>query len=274
MYDPGISYHGDKFIYDAISSLGQDAVKAIQEREQMKKTGAYNDWIMNLAHQQGRVSEEDWNKYQAGSLTQKSGMATAHAANMADDLQRQRVDIQQKTASMQQALDAERIIASQQERKFVPSWEDQAATEATGGKIIQLGPGKFTTRDYPTTQPDTWEKLNQDFRAATGADLGEWAQADKKRVEKGYLVADITKPNPMAQMLPNVPPTLQQTARVPQTTYNQFVSRFNALKGGPPATDIGIDRQGQAAKIREQYQAKQISRDEAKKQLEALGIFQ
>ena len=267
MYDPHVNYVGDRYWFDAINSLGQDAAKVMDERKKIAQTGAYNDWIMQEAYNQGRVTEDEWNKYQQGSSAQKSGMATGHAATMAADLQ-------QQSADTQRALANEHIAASQQERNFVPSWDAQAAAEATGGKIIQLGPGKFATRDYPTTQPDTWEKLNQDFHAATGADLGEWAQADKKRVEKGYLVADITKPNPMAQMMPNVPPTLQQTARVPQTTYNQFVARFNALKGGQPVTDIGIDRQGQATKIRQQYQAKQISRDEATQQLQALGIFQ
>ena len=39
-YDPGISYHGDKYIYDALKGLGEDAAKAIQENERIARNGS------------------------------------------------------------------------------------------------------------------------------------------------------------------------------------------------------------------------------------------
>ncbi|MFZ3377039.1 MAG: hypothetical protein WA183_15940 [Chthoniobacterales bacterium] len=123
-YDPHEQFRGDQFFYSAITGAGQDiakaAAKAADERERIAKTGAYNDTVMQIAHQNGRVSDDEWNKYQASSLSQKSGIATGHAADMAAEIDRQ-------LKQSQMAKDQAETAAAQQHAALL-----KAQTEGTG----------------------------------------------------------------------------------------------------------------------------------------------
>ncbi len=49
MYDPGISYHGDNYLYGAISGLGTDAADAWKKTQDLQKQAALNDSIIQHA---------------------------------------------------------------------------------------------------------------------------------------------------------------------------------------------------------------------------------
>jgi hypothetical protein len=85
-YDPGISYRGDQYIFSALSGLGQDVSKAMDERKKIAQTGAYNDFIMQAARDRGQVTEDEYNRYLTASANQKTGIAAGHAAQIAADL--------------------------------------------------------------------------------------------------------------------------------------------------------------------------------------------
>jgi hypothetical protein len=78
------------------------------------------------------------------------------------------------------------------------------------------GPGKPTT-----TTGDTWELLDKDTHAVSGAHLGDWNSATNHRIEGDEFVADN--------------PTAGGTLRLPVPVYQKFLDRFNALQNGTPA---------------------------------------
>lgn len=124
-YAPGIAYHGDQYLYQAISGLGDDFSKALEERRKIEQTDAYNDMIMQAARQRGEVSEDDLNKYLQASHSQKTGIAAAHAANIAEDWKRklqltQIAENQAQTAAANAHAEAYRQQAQNRGMGFTP----------------------------------------------------------------------------------------------------------------------------------------------------------
>lgn len=86
-YSPGVDYHGDKYLFDAIGGLGEDFANVMNERKKIEQTDSYNDQVMQAARVRGDVSEEDYNKYLSASHSAKTGIAAGHAAAIAQDWQ-------------------------------------------------------------------------------------------------------------------------------------------------------------------------------------------
>jgi hypothetical protein len=121
----------------------------MEERKKIAETGAYNDDLMQIAHSQGRVTEDEWTKYQKGSLAQKSGIATAHAASMAADFKRQKTE-------MQNALDAERILALQrQDQPLNLSPQEIETGTSVGKRPLRTSERSFVWAEDPNN-PVNW----------------------------------------------------------------------------------------------------------------------
>lgn len=92
-YNPGITYHGDNYIYSGLNSFGANVGQALQEsmkkQDELRKQTAYNDAIIAHAAQNKLIGPDELDKYQRASLTQKTGIAAGYAANIAADLARQ-----------------------------------------------------------------------------------------------------------------------------------------------------------------------------------------
>lgn len=139
-YDPGIAYHGDAYMFNALSGAGRDIHEAMAEsmaeRRKQEQLAGYNDAIVNHAAQTGLITPDELNKYNSASLSQKTSIAAGYAANIHDDLQRQLTG--QKIAAAKQALD--------QGNQLFPVQLQGAKTEAdtaeAGAKLA--GSGVFT----------------------------------------------------------------------------------------------------------------------------------
>lgn len=132
-----------------------------KKQDQQDTEMAYNDEVVQHAIQTGRITPDEYTKYQAGSLTQKRGIAAGIAANIADDYRRGQ---QSFSKGMQQAnlgISQGHLALAQQaaaQQQAAQNWQPpQAAIDAmnaTGGALVQVGPGRYVTRDYPDNPND------------------------------------------------------------------------------------------------------------------------
>jgi hypothetical protein len=95
MYNPGIAYHGDQFLYGAISGVGDDFMKVMEKRREIEKDLATSDTIVGNAYQQGLIDDDTFNRYQAGSKPQKQGIAFGVMSNIHDNMRRTMFDQQE-----------------------------------------------------------------------------------------------------------------------------------------------------------------------------------
>jgi hypothetical protein len=104
-YEPGVVNRSGEIFANAISGTIDDLEKLRREREQMAKEDQYNDMVVSHAYQNGQVSEDELNKYNAMSHSKKTGFAAGIAANIVSDWkqQSQQTEIAQRQAQTQLA---------------------------------------------------------------------------------------------------------------------------------------------------------------------------
>jgi len=140
----GQSYQGGSFLFQGLASAGKSVADAMEELNKDRKLDSYNDLVIQHAYQAGQIGLEDYNKYIGSSRTQKTGIAAGIAANFVEDVKRQQLDAAKEA---QTALAEER---SQRAATFnwTPDEAAKAAAEATGNKLVQVGPGKVAVVPY------------------------------------------------------------------------------------------------------------------------------
>jgi hypothetical protein len=129
MYEPRVSYHGDEYLYGAISSLGQTAQKALKEYEEAKRQQMVGDMTMELGSKiknpatgEPYVSPDELNKYTRAGHTQKQSFVTAKLGLLAQQLAGQKAadehDVAQAHADYYRnraVPEAKRLVLSPQE---------------------------------------------------------------------------------------------------------------------------------------------------------------
>jgi hypothetical protein len=138
------SYQGGNFLFSGLSSAGQGIGEAIQKAQEQSKLESYNDSIVQHAYQSGQLDLEDLTKYRQMGHTQKTGYAASLAANFAEDMKRQQLAAAQEERAAQAQLRQQQAAAF----NFTPPSDAFASAEATGNKLIQTGPGKYTLTPY------------------------------------------------------------------------------------------------------------------------------
>jgi hypothetical protein len=104
MYSPGISYIGPQLWASALSRFGGDIGDALNKTEEIRKQNALNDPIMQHALEQGRITQEEFNKYQQANFTTKAAMANGIMANVNDEWKRAQFAAEEQDKAMQRAL--------------------------------------------------------------------------------------------------------------------------------------------------------------------------
>ncbi len=147
-YNPGIQYRGDQYLSEGIGSLGESAADAIKKRQETEKNLATSDTIVQNAHQQGLLNDEEYDKYLSGSKTQKIGTAFGVVSNFHSNLQQAlgQSQIDERKAQMQRTL--EQTLMQQAQMNYQPSDAERQRGYAAGGEILQTGPGKFNFAPY------------------------------------------------------------------------------------------------------------------------------
>lgn len=109
---------------NAISGAVQDWQR---KQEKQQELMGYNDSVVQHAYQNGLISPEELQKYQAASLTQKTGIAAGYAANMNADLQRQQAQQQQQMQVVRTLLQSQEVA---QRAPLVAAQARSAAADA------------------------------------------------------------------------------------------------------------------------------------------------
>jgi hypothetical protein len=249
-YAPNVSYHGDQYAFQGITSAGNslaggitDAVKKLKEQE---TTDSYNDAIMQHALQNGLVGVDDYTKFKSGSKQQRTGMAAAVAANIHQDLQQAQINkANDLTAAQTNLLWAKGNQmwsgGSENGMPFSPPKEIIDRGRAMGMEWLPTGPSQGVWREDPNNpanmggNKDSWVKLNKDVKNLSGVGLGDWQRAENKRLDPqtGEFVAELPAGNSTAFDGVTYGGT-RKTLRVPGTTYQQLLGRFQDLSGSQP----------------------------------------
>src|SRR5436190_22752266 len=103
-YAPGISYTGAEMWGNALSRFGGNIADALNKTEEIRKQNALNDPIMEHALAQGRITQDEYNKYHQANFTTKASMANGVMANVHDEWQRQQFAQEEQDKAMQRAL--------------------------------------------------------------------------------------------------------------------------------------------------------------------------
>lgn len=148
-YDPGISYHGDQYIAAGISKLGDVFSGAIDKTEDLRKRAALNDAVVSHALNNGRITQEEYNKYVEAAWGKKEGIANGIMANMHDDWQRQQFEAEEKDKALQRALSlqiaqiAHAGSGPSAAESFVATPEMFQQAKDAGGALVQVGKGHY-----------------------------------------------------------------------------------------------------------------------------------
>lgn len=171
-YEPGVQFIGGQLLGQGIMHAADSFAEAMKRREELQKQGAFNDAIVGHALQSGRITQDDWNKYQEMSWTKKQGYANGLAANIADDWARQKFAADQQDRAQQLALSQRRVDLEAAQQNFVPSAQDQSSAAAAGGQLLPIGQGRYAFAEYP-------DNSKADPNAPANLTAEEKAAADK-----------------------------------------------------------------------------------------------
>lgn len=104
MYNPGITYTGGQMWGNALARFGGDIGDALTKTDEIRKQNALNDPIVEHALAQGRISQEEYNKYHQANFTTKASIANGIMANVHDEWQRSMFAQQEQDKATERAL--------------------------------------------------------------------------------------------------------------------------------------------------------------------------
>lgn len=95
-YNPGISYRGDQYIAQGISSLGQNVGQSIfkikEDLDKAKEDKAADDILFGLAQQQNMLNPEEQARYLSGDTKERNGIIAGTLRKFALNFQQQQLE--------------------------------------------------------------------------------------------------------------------------------------------------------------------------------------
>src|SRR6266446_7729323 len=166
-------YVGGNFMFQGLSNLGSGIAEGMQALQKAKQDAAGGDVILNIARQQGILDPATEAEYHNGNLATKNGIIANLAKGFAFSQQQQKQLQDERELALRYRAYNRQLADS----NFTPSSEAIPVHDPSGNVIghhIQTSKNSYQFRPIGSAGTDTWEDLNKDVRAATGADLGDW----------------------------------------------------------------------------------------------------
>ncbi len=223
------------------------------------------DAIMKDGVASGRVAPEEYSQYL--SRNHKTQVDMAFGVQARDQMQMERAKLEAHILSMQPkpAFRPDTYVV----RDPLDPRKARSVYTNTSGSVVPFD-------SKPDAEKPPYATLDKEVEAATGGSIADWRNSLKQRVEGNDFVADFPDKQIMDPATGKSTMVKGRTRKVPLPLYQQLLGKVSALDNAGSAPSAMPQQpnvnMGAANEVKRRFKAGELTREDARKQLQALGL--